>query len=75
MLVLSRKQNEQIVIGLGGQTIVVRVVEISRSKVRLGITAPDDVPVHREQVWKRLDEWHTRRADHPTEMTDASAHA
>jgi carbon storage regulator len=51
MLVLSRKTNETIVIN---DSIVVTVVEIRGDKVRLGITAPRDVPVHREEVYAAL---------------------
>ena len=47
MLVLSRKINEKIIIG---DTIVVTVVEIRGDKVRLGIDAPSEVPVHRQEV-------------------------
>lgn len=47
MLVLSRKRNESIVID---DTIVVTIVEIRGDKVRLGIQAPKDVPVHRSEV-------------------------
>lgn len=47
MLVLSRKKNESIVID---DTIVVTVVEIRGDKVRLGIQAPKEVPVHRSEV-------------------------
>jgi carbon storage regulator len=55
MLVLTRKLDEQIVIQLGEQNVVVRVVAIDRDRVRLGIVAPADVPVHREEVWHRLN--------------------
>jgi carbon storage regulator len=48
MLVLSRKKNESIVIN---NDIVITVVEIRGDKVRLGIVAPKDVPVHREEVY------------------------
>ncbi|MFO0882966.1 MAG: carbon storage regulator CsrA [Pirellulales bacterium] len=51
MLVLSRKKNESIVI-MGG--IVVTVIEVRGDKVRLGITAPKDVPVHRKEVFDAL---------------------
>jgi carbon storage regulator len=51
MLVLSRKSNESIRIG---DDIVVTVVELSRGRVRLGIEAPSDVPVHREEVFRQL---------------------
>ena len=47
MLVLSRKKNESIVIN---DDIVVTIVEIRGDKVRLGIEAPRDVPVHRREV-------------------------
>ena len=47
MLVLSRKKNESIVIS---DDIVVTVVEIRGDKVRLGIKAPRDIPVHRREV-------------------------
>ena len=47
MLVLSRKLGEKIVIG---ENICVTVVEIDRGKIRLGIEAPRDVPVYREEL-------------------------
>ncbi len=52
MLVLSRRKNEAIVIGQG---IVVTVLSIKGSRVRLGINAPPEVPVHREEVGKRIE--------------------
>ena len=51
MLVLSRKKNESIVID---DTIIVTVVEIRGDKVRLGIQAPKEVPVHRSEVHAAL---------------------
>ncbi len=51
MLVFSRKKNEQIVIG---EHIVVTVVEIRGDKVRLGIDAPKEVPVHRREVYEAI---------------------
>lgn len=47
ILVLSRKKNERIVINA---SITIVVVEIRGDKVRLGIEAPKDVPVHRQEV-------------------------
>lgn len=47
MLVLSRKKNESIVIN---DVIVITVVEIRGDKVRLGIEAPREVPIHRSEV-------------------------
>jgi len=53
MLILSRKLNEQIVIG---DQIVVTVVAIRGGNVRLGIEAPKDVPVHRHEIYQALRE-------------------
>lgn len=47
MLVLSRKPNESIVIN---NDVIVTVVEVRGDKVRLGVVAPKDVTVHREEV-------------------------
>ncbi|MFM8251378.1 MAG: carbon storage regulator CsrA [Planctomycetota bacterium] len=51
MLVLSRKKNESIVIN---NDITVVVVEIRGDKVRLGIEAPKEVPVHRREVFDAI---------------------
>lgn len=47
MLVLSRKLGEKIVIG---DDIVVTVVKIDRNQIRIGIEAPHDVAVYREEI-------------------------
>jgi carbon storage regulator len=52
MLTLTRKVGEQIRIG-DGITIVVK--EIRKGQVRLGIEAPGDVPIHREEIAARID--------------------
>jgi carbon storage regulator len=51
MLVLSRKSDEQIVIG---NDVIVTVIEIRGDKVRLGIEAPPHVAVHRQDVYLSL---------------------
>ena len=51
MLVLSRKRDQQIIIGDG---IVITVVEIRGDKVRLGINAPKEVSVHRKEVYDAI---------------------
>jgi len=48
MLVLSRKKNESIVIN---NDITIVVVDIRGDKVRLGVDAPKEVPVHRQEVF------------------------
>ena len=57
MLVLSRKKDEQIVIKLGDQTVVVRILSVVRDRVRVGIVAPPEVAVHREEVARRIQGW------------------
>lgn len=51
MLVLSRHRDESIIIG---DHIVVTIVDIRGDKVRLGINAPHDVPVHRQEVFEAI---------------------
>lgn len=53
MLVLARKLGEQIVIG---DNIVISVVNVGRDRVKIGITAPADVPVHRQEIQRRIDQ-------------------
>lgn len=52
MLVLSRKKNESIVIN---SDIVVTVIEIRGDKVRLGVQAPKEVPVNRQEVQAAIE--------------------
>ena len=51
MLVLSRKKNESIVIN---DDITIVVVEIRGDKVRLGVEAPKEIPVHRREVYDAI---------------------
>ncbi len=51
MLVLSRKKNESIVIN---NDVTVTVIEIRGDKVRLGIVAPKEVSVHRQEVYEAI---------------------
>lgn len=51
MLVLSRKKNETIIIN---GNIKITVVEIDRDKVRIGIVAPREIPVHREEIAEKM---------------------
>ena len=50
MLVLSRKPNESIVINYD---IVVTVLSVQGDRVRLGIEAPGEIPVHRQEVYEK----------------------
>lgn len=51
MLVLSRHRDESIIIG---DNIVITVVDVRGDKVRLGIDAPKDIPVHRQEVHEAI---------------------
>ncbi|MEX0794765.1 MAG: carbon storage regulator CsrA [Pirellulaceae bacterium] len=51
MLVLSRHRDESIMIG---DNIVITIVDIRGDKVRLGIAAPQDIPVHRQEVYEAI---------------------
>jgi carbon storage regulator len=51
MLVLSRQRDESIIIG---DNIVITVVDIRGDKVRLGIQAPTEIPVHRQEVYEAI---------------------
>ena len=51
MLVLSRHRDESIMIG---DDVVITIVDIRGDKVRLGIDAPQDIPVHRQEVYEAI---------------------
>jgi carbon storage regulator len=51
MLVLSRKKDEAIILG---DDIKIVVVEIREGKVRLGVEAPKEVPVHRQEIYEAI---------------------
>jgi carbon storage regulator len=50
MLVLSRKVGEKILIG---DNITVTVLEVRGDRIRLGLDAPPEVPIHRQEVYER----------------------
>lgn len=70
MLVLSRHRDGEILIG---DDIIISVVDIRGDKVRLGITAPKDVPVHRREVYDAIQREKQHRAkqlgDQPDERS------
>jgi carbon storage regulator CsrA len=57
MLVLTRKSQQAIVVGnAAGMSAVLRitVLEINRGQVRLGFDLSEDIPVHRAEVWEKI---------------------
>jgi carbon storage regulator len=73
MLVLTRKTNQSIMIG---DDIEVSVLAVSRDKIRLGITAPRDVPVFRKEVYLSIKgEEAEKLGEEAREQTDAALDA
>jgi carbon storage regulator len=64
VLVFTRRRNEAIIVADG---IEIRVLRVSKDAVRLGVTAPADVPVHRQEVYDQIRE-ENRRAATPSGM-------
>lgn len=62
MLVLSRKKDESLIIG---DNTVITVVDIRGDRVRLGITAPVDVPVNRQEVHEAIQRENRKTALKP----------
>ena len=67
MLVLSRKKDEKIVIG---DQITLMVIDIRGDKVRLGIEAPKDVAVHRQEVYEAIQKEMEMEQQQKTEQND-----
>jgi carbon storage regulator len=70
MLVLSRQRDESIVIG---DNVVVTIVDIRGDKVRLGIEAPGEVTVHRQEVYEAIQRESRKPAPRPTGNPPAQA--
>ena len=64
MLVFTRRRNEAIIVADG---IEIRVLRVSKDAVRLGVTAPADVPVHRQEVYDQIRD-DNRRAGAPAAL-------
>jgi carbon storage regulator len=62
MLVLSRHRDESIMIG---DDVVITIVDIRGDKVRLGIQAPQHVPVHRQEVYDAIQRENRKAAAQP----------
>ncbi len=62
MLVLSRQRDESIIIG---DNVIVTIVDIRGDKVRLGIEAPAEIPVHRQEVYDAIRRENEATGDKP----------
>ena len=76
MLVLSRQRDESIMIG---DDIEITIVDVRGDKVRLGITAPKQIPVHRREIYDAIQREKAQKAAgeapaaDPKDQTDASS--
>lgn len=69
MLVFTRKRNEAIIIGDG---IEVRVLRVGKDGVRLGVTAPRQVAVHRQEVYELVSAANASAATAGLDLSDAA---
>lgn len=53
MLVLTRKCGEKIIVP--EQNIIITVLEVRGEQVRLGISAPENIPIYRQEIWLRMN--------------------
>lgn len=71
MLILTRKLGQSIIIN---DNVKITVTEISGKQVKLGIDAPTSVPVHRWEVYQRIQEENRKAADaKPNKLKDLSS--
>jgi len=71
MLVLSRQRDESIMIG---DNVEITIVDVRGDKVRLGITAPKEIPVHRREIYDAIQREKAAAkdaAEHPEHVTPA----
>lgn len=57
MLVLTRKVGQQIIVGQGADAVTITVVALRGQHVRLGVTAPRQMTVHRDEVQRRIEQF------------------
>jgi carbon storage regulator len=72
MLILTRRPGERVVIG---EDVLVTVMEVSGQTVRLGIAAPEDLPIYREEIWLAVKEENRAAAEAAGDALPAPAQA
>ncbi len=73
MLILTRRPGERVVIG---EDVLVTVMEVSGQTVRLGITAPQGLPIYREEIWLAVKEENRAAAEAaPDALPDGTGRA
>jgi carbon storage regulator len=69
MLVFTRKRGEAIMIGDG---IRIEVLRVGREGVRLGVVAPPDVAVHRQEIYDQIREANQKAASSPQDLGEVA---
>ncbi len=72
MLILTRRPGERVVIG---EDVLVTVMEVSGQTVRLGIAAPESLPIYREEIWLAVKEENRAAAAAATDALPAPSQA
>jgi len=72
MLVLSRQRDESIMIG---DDVEITIVDVRGDKVRLGITAPKQIPVHRREIYDAIQREKAQKAGDDAPTTDSKDQA
>jgi carbon storage regulator len=70
MLILTRRAGERVVIG---EDVLVTVMEVSGQTVRLGIAAPQGLPIYREEIWLAVKEENRAAAEAATDTLPGEA--
>lgn len=68
MLVVTRKPGEKVIIGNHDCLIEVMIVEVRGDKVRIGIHAPSDIPINREEVYEAIQRQRDQSIETPVEQ-------
>lgn len=63
MLILSRREGETVVVANG--LVVFKIIDVLQGRVRIGVDAPKDMPVHRGEVQERIDAQRNARETNP----------
>ena len=71
MLVLTRRENESLIIG---DNIKLTILAVKGGQVRVGIEAPNEIPIHREELLIDAEDLHKAVASGDLPVNDASSH-
>jgi carbon storage regulator len=71
MLVLSRQKDESIMIG---DEVEITIVDVRGDKVRLGITAPKHIPVHRREIYDAIQREKAQKIDGEVQASGNNEH-